>query len=704
MKKAIVLAFSLWSSIVFAQSSLEIALQSNSPGSFLVESCTDGTDSLVFTRSSDIREEIFNLSLGGSATPATDYSHGLTDDITFGEGESSITLPLTIISDMVDEDRETILISATNVDGQTVAELEIVVLDMLEVNIAQEEIEVCQGESVTLNAVLPGTYHWILDGDTLMGEEITFVSDEETTVTVFTTYGDCYAEDEIDIQLLTGIKFNEGDTVYVCLGETANITVDIIGNPTGDYVWTPMDTTIDILADQSVQINTSESMMYYLTFQNESCRVVDSVYIRVDSLPDSIPITIIPEKETYCPGEKVVLIAPYLNPASFPDIEFLWTYDAASPLSSDSLENFVFTTEDTSDFVLQVTNNACMLTDSVELIVINPPVNLSLTDTTVCPNNPVDVELLNADEFDEIMWSPEEGISCTDCPDPTIQVAETTTFTMSGMSEGCPASGSVTVNIFPPDLINVVPDTTVCPDAPVRLVALEANEYDDLLWEGPGLQCTNCESPIASTGTSNFYQVTGTRADGCLGIGGGAITIFDVPRITLIESDPTSPVEVGTTVSLSVSTAPDVSNTATFTWTVNGNAIDGTGPTNSTAIPAEGDNEIKVALVSQEGCMSMNSINIEGTPPRFEIPSAFTPTGDDINDRFKVLIFGNIRLADFKVFNRWGQVVFDGVDPDGWDGKHNGKDAPSDTYAYTAVLELLDGSIRTVRGEVALVR
>lgn len=704
MKKAIVLAFSLWSSIVFAQSSLEITLLSNSPGSFLVESCSDGTDSLVFTRSSDIREEVFNLSLGGSATPSADYTHGLTDDITFSEGQSSITLPLTVISDMVNEDRETILISATNADGQTVAELEIVLLDELEVNIAQEEIEVCQGESVTLNAVLPGMYHWILDGDTLMGEEITFIADEETTVIVFTTYGDCYAEDEIDIQLLTGIQFNEGDTVYVCLGETANITVDIIGNPTGDYVWTPMDTTIDILADQSVQINTTESMTYYLTFQNESCRVVDSVYIRVDSLPDSIPITIIPEKETYCPGEKVVLIAPYLNPASFPDVEFLWTYDAASPLSSDSLENFVFTTEDTSDFVLQVTNNACMLTDSVELIVIDPPVNLSLTDTTVCPNNPVDVELLNADDFDEIMWSPEEGISCTDCADPTIRVAETMTFTMTGMSEGCPASGSVTVNIFPPEVINVIPDTTVCPDEPVQLVAHQANEYDDLLWEGPGLQCTNCESPIASTGTSNFYQVTGTRPDGCLGIGGGAITIFDVPRITLIESDPTSPVEVGTTVSLSVSTAPDVSNTATFTWTVNGNSIDGTGPTNSTAIPSEGDNEIKVSLVSQEGCMSMNSINIEGTPPRFEIPSAFTPSGDDINDRFKVLIFGNIRLAEFKVFNRWGQVVFDGVDPEGWDGKHNGKDAPSDTYAYTAVLELLDGSIRTVRGEVALVR
>ena len=69
-----------------------------------------------------------------------------------------------------------------------------------------------------------------------------------------------------------------------------------------------------------------------------------------------------------------------------------------------------------------------------------------------------------------------------------------------------------------------------------------------------------------------------------------------------------------------------------------------------------------------------------------------------------MLIFGAIRLVDFKVFNRWGQVVYDGTDEQGWDGRQNGKDSPSDVYAYMATLERLDGSIEVRRGEVALIR
>ena len=102
--------------------------------------------------------------------------------------------------------------------------------------------------------------------------------------------------------------------------------------------------------------------------------------------------------------------------------------------------------------------------------------------------------------------------------------------------------------------------------------------------------------------------------------------------------------------------------------------------------------------------MGMDEIIVKGNPPKFEIPNAFTPNGDELNDTFKVLIFGNFRLSEFKIFNRWGQVVFEGTGENGWDGRHQGKAAPADVYAYQAVLELLDGSSKTVRGEVTLIR
>lgn len=682
---------------IFAQA-LALTFQHQADGAFLVEGCTDIPDTLVFTQLASDQLTTYNIEVGGSATIEVDYSLGMNDSITFEPGQTEVKIPIIAIADSDPEDRETIIIMVTDANGTVVQTLNILILDELEVVIQQETVEVCQGEVVTLSTVLEGDYLWLVGNDTLSGSEISFVSSEEITVRVLSSLGTCTAEDEVDIELRAGIAFNVGDTAYVCLGEQATITVDIIGSPAGDYIWTPMDSTLTILADQSIQVNTDVTRTYYLMFTNSDCEVLDSVVVRVDSLPE-MPITIIPEKETYCPGEKVTLFTRYLFPPDFPDVTFSWVYDAASPLSADTLQNFTFSTEDTSYFRLFVENNACMESDSVLLIVINPPVNLSLTDTTVCPNAPVEVILLNAPDFDEIEWSPDMGISCTDCADPTIRVPQSTTFTVTGMSMGCPASGSVNINIFPPVIIPVVPDTTVCPGEPVRLSTPDAAMYEELEWSGNSLDCTNCDSPVASPGSTSAYQVVGIKPDGCAGIGGVVVQTYTAPT-PFVSATPDGPLELGSTVALS----SGLPTTFTFVWTVNGQPISAMESNIDATVIAEGDNVFKVVVTSPDGCMGMGQTIVVGNPPKFEIPNAFTPNGDQINDTFKVLIFGNIQLREFKVFNRWGQVVFEGVTENGWDGRHDGKAAPAEVYAYQAVLELLDGSTRTVRGEVTLLR
>ncbi len=693
------LASPLWSS---AQSDVQIDFQTSAAGLFMVEDCSSEDSIVVSIEPQDTSIE-FIVDFGGTATNQTDYNTDLGTRITFDSGVTKLTFGIDVVSDGEVEDRETISINLSNENGDQLASLILLILDELEVTIEPEVVNVCQGEIVTLSTVLPGTYLWILDRDTVSAETLSFVASEETNVEVLTRLGSCSATDDIDIQLRAGIRFNEGDTSFICLGEQATITVDIIGNPAGDYLWSPLDTSIVVLADQTIQVTTDVTRTYYLTFQNDACTVTDSVVVRVDSLPP-LPITVIPEKDEYCPGETVTLFSRYLNPGQFPDVRFSWSFDAGSPLSADTLLNFTFTTVDTSYYTRMTTNNACEQRDSVLLNVINPPLELSLTDTIVCPNSPVKVELKDPQNFDEIEWMPEEGLSCTDCPDPTIRTPASMTYEISAKSMGCPASGSVTVNIFPPDLIEVVPDTAVCPGSPVQLSAVEAGLYDDLNWEGAGLSCNNCADPVATPLAPTLYIVIGTKPDGCLGQGSLQLSTFAVPRVTSITSEPPSPVEIGTTITLTAATSPDVTATGMFRWLVNDMEIAETGAVIMTSVPSEGDNTFKVEVISPEGCMSMGETVVVGNPPKFEIPNAFTPTGDDLNDRFKVLIFGGLRLAEFKIFNRWGQLVYDGNDPEGWDGRHDGKDAPSDVYAYTAVLELLDGSLRTVRGEVALIR
>ncbi len=676
--------------------------QANGP--FLVEGCTEIPDTLLISRPTADERQVFTVQLSGTATLGIDYTLSTAGELVFEAGIATIAITLAAVADNVTEGPESILISMLDAQGATVGSYSLLVYDDFTLTLDQEEYMVCQGEFLTVGANPPGDYVWSVGDDQLSGSSITIQAREDRQeIIVNGSFGSCSSEARALIRLRAGITFDSGDTAFVCLGETANVSVSIVGDGTGAFVWSPLDTAISVIGDRQIRVLTSQTRTYYLRYTTAECEVLDSVVIRVDSLPE-LPITVIPERETYCPDEKVTLFTRYLFPPDFPDVKYKWTFTAGTPISADTLQNFVFSTMDTSYYTLTTTNNACMRRDSVLLYVLDPPVDLSLTDTTVCPDQPVRVVLLNADDFDELQWSPEMGISCTDCPNPTIRVSVSTQFTVTGMSMGCPASGTINVNIFPPELIRVMPDTTVCPGSPVRLFATNIADFEDLTWNGSGLQCNNCDSPVAVAGnTSSTFQVTGTKDDGCVGIGGGVLGVYPLPSLN-VTADPPGPVELGTSVELNAFTSPDLSVDGSFSWTRNDQPVGEMQAQTNANVLSEGDNVFKVSIITPEGCMIMSQTNVIGNPPRFDIPSAFSPTGDMINDRFKVLIFGNIRLAELKVFNRWGQIVFDGTDANGWDGRHNGEQAPPDVYAYQAVLELPDGSIRTVRGDVTLMR
>jgi gliding motility-associated-like protein len=78
------------------------------------------------------------------------------------------------------------------------------------------------------------------------------------------------------------------------------------------------------------------------------------------------------------------------------------------------------------------------------------------------------------------------------------------------------------------------------------------------------------------------------------------------------------------------------------------------------------------------------------TPPPvfiFEVPNAFTPNGDGLNDELKIISNAGISsLTSFKIFSRSGSLVFESRDlARGWDGRFNGNTLPSDIYYWTAV-------------------
>jgi gliding motility-associated-like protein len=90
--------------------------------------------------------------------------------------------------------------------------------------------------------------------------------------------------------------------------------------------------------------------------------------------------------------------------------------------------------------------------------------------------------------------------------------------------------------------------------------------------------------------------------------------------------------------------------------------------------------------------------------PLLDVPNAFTPGRFGENAIVKVKGFG-IGTLNWKIYNRWGQVVFSTPDRNqGWDGMFKGVLQPMDVYTYTLDVEFTDGQKLRKTGDISLLR
>jgi gliding motility-associated-like protein len=93
------------------------------------------------------------------------------------------------------------------------------------------------------------------------------------------------------------------------------------------------------------------------------------------------------------------------------------------------------------------------------------------------------------------------------------------------------------------------------------------------------------------------------------------------------------------------------------------------------------------------------------------VPNIFSPNQDGVNDIFYVQSNEQItRVKSFRIFDRWGAVVFEEIDfltndpQHGWDGTYGGKELDPAVFVYAIIAETADGQQLVVKGDVALIR
>jgi gliding motility-associated-like protein len=112
-----------------------------------------------------------------------------------------------------------------------------------------------------------------------------------------------------------------------------------------------------------------------------------------------------------------------------------------------------------------------------------------------------------------------------------------------------------------------------------------------------------------------------------------------------------------------------------------------------------------LVAVNQSGCSDTTCHPVESLiNPLLDVPNAFTPGRFGQNSIIMVKGFG-IEFMDWKIYNRWGQVVFESNNPFiGWDGTFNGATQPIGVYAYTLEATFFDGTKTRRKGDITLIR
>lgn len=127
--------------------------------------------------------------------------------------------------------------------------------------------------------------------------------------------------------------------------------------------------------------------------------------------------------------------------------------------------------------------------------------------------------------------------------------------------------------------------------------------------------------------------------------------------------------------------------------------------------PETGTYQVELVAYNKAGCADTTLQEVTETiVAKMDMPTAFTPNGDGVNDYIGPMAFGVTKI-DLRIYNRWGQLVYHTNDPQvaylpnkGWDGKYQGKPQAMDAYAYTLHVVFNDGTEATKQGSITLIR
>lgn len=252
-----------------------------------------------------------------------------------------------------------------------------------------------------------------------------------------------------------------------------------------------------------------------------------------------------------------------------------------------------------------------------------------------------------------------------------------------------------TIEAYSPPTVTTSNDTLICIGDEIIINAYGGVKY---LWEpSTSLDDETLNNPLASPDTSTRYKVLVTDINQCSAFDSVYIRVQQIPSLSLADTT----IIIGESVIIQI----PQDGLSKAEW----EQMDGMDCTNcfSNKLKPLETTEYKIWITDTSSCFTVDYpylINVE-KKYSLDLPSAFTPNGDGINDLLYIRGWGLEKLIDFKIFNRFGELVYQSNNIDkGWDGTYKGKLLPNETYQYIVKAYTYKNEIISKSGNIKLIR
>ena len=680
-------AGSLSSNAISIQNITQIDQQNNY---YLVEGCSLGAFK-VKRPNSETGPLNVSLSYGGTATNGVDMQL-LPTTVTIPANQTEVIVNIAPTIDNVPEGIELIKIYALAGGGcgSTPTDSTIIqIRDYDTLGIVPDTARICKGMSVQLTAYNGyNSYQW--DADPTLSS-LTIRNPVATPVNELTTYyctstmGTCHGRDSAFVQWKK-LDLIANNGVNCKDASTGEIQVD------GGPEWTaPVEYSFNNGAWQTSNTFSNLPVGIYRVKVRDATGCIDSLDIPITQLYPDFLISGTVEQAASCSGAADGTVTVNLTGGKNP---YQYSLDGINFQTSN-----VFNLPNGNYTVFVKDDNNCTASQNV-FIPLNNIITLDAgPDKTICEGKTVQLNTVsNANNF---LWSPAATLDNGILQSPLANPVTTTKYYVTATTGICNRLDSVTVVVNPAPIPNAGPDVSICFGRNVQLSGSGGISY---FWTpSSALNNNRVQNPttINLPGTIT-YSLHVVDANGCNSLKKDEVVIT-VSRQAIVDAGRDTVIAAGQSLNLY---ANDINRAGFVSW----EWLPSYGLNNpfiSTPV-AILDKDITYTVTARTsiGCVATDQIKIQVYKgPEIYVPNAFTPNRDSKNDVLKAIPVGIRTFNYFRIYDRWGKLIFSTTNPDiGWDGRFKGTEQSTATYVWMA--EGIDylGKIVRRKGSVIILR